>query len=182
MPTRPPATAWDCVSYEPQAMYDTSYYFPTYQYSHDPYAAYIRAPPPSAPRTVQASPVSPAGTTSAHNTIGWVLKDLEDLVKNFKFPSRLDFSEPSSNGQVPRLADTRRNQPLSEHRSSLEYLLDVLNGVPSYRDEGVKVAREKAIARVRKELEEIKLKKATAWKNQLRRDARPLSRVLWYNW
>ncbi|QRV72354.1 BAG domain protein [Ceratobasidium sp. AG-Ba] len=147
MPTRPPATAWDCVSYEPQAMYDTSYYFPTYQYSHDPYAAYIRAPPPSAPRTVQASPVSPAG-----------------------------------NGQVPRLADTRRNQPLSEHRSSLEYLLDVLNGVPSYRDEGVKVAREKAIARVRKELEEIKLKKATAWKNQLRRDARPLSKVLWYNW
>ncbi|QRW01394.1 BAG domain protein [Ceratobasidium sp. AG-Ba] len=147
MPTRPPATAWDCVSYEPQAMYDTSYYFPTYQYSHDPYTAYIRAPPPSAPRTVQASPT-------------WKIY----------------------NGQVPRLADTRRNQPLSEHRSSLEYLLDVLNGVPSYRDEGVKVAREKAIARVRKELEEIKLKKATAWKNQLRRDARPLSKVLWYNW
>lgn len=166
IPTHPPAPAWDYVSYEPQAMYDMYYYFPTYQYPYDPYAAYTRPPIPQLPPAPEPAQTSrPTGTTSAHNTIGWVLEDLNDLVKNFQFPSRLDFCEPSNDGQIPRLADTRRNRPLAEHRSSLEYLLDVLDGVRSHGDEGVKAARAKAVERVRNELEELKLKKGAAWKN-----------------
>ncbi|KAG8700452.1 hypothetical protein FRC08_004697 [Ceratobasidium sp. 394] len=114
----------------------------------------------------------------SHNTIGWVLEELDEQVTAFKFPTRLAFSEPSSDGQVPRLAKARMNQPLADHRSSLEYLLDVLGEVQSNGDPGVKVARAAAIQRVRSELAELKQKKAAAWRNQLRRDAWPL----WSGW
>ncbi|KAG9074922.1 hypothetical protein FRC06_010374 [Ceratobasidium sp. 370] len=153
-------------------MYSMDHYFPTYQF---PYIAYPHTlpPPPQPPLTMKQ-----ADTTSAHNTIGWVLEELDKQVTKFKFPTRLAFAEPSSDGQIPRLAKARMNQPLAEHRSSLEYLLDVLGGVQPHGDRGIKAARADAIQRVRSELAELKLKKAAAWRNQLRRDAWPL----WSGW
>ncbi|KAG8747090.1 hypothetical protein FRC10_002506 [Ceratobasidium sp. 414] len=159
LPTHPPAPAWGYVAYKPQTMHNMDYYFPTYQY---PYIAYPHALPPPPPPPLSARQ---ADTTSAHNTIGWVLEELDKQVTEFKFPARLAFSEPSGDGQIPRLANARMNQPLAEHRSSLEYLLDVLGGVQPHGDQGVKAARAGAIQRVRSELAELKRKKAAAWRN-----------------
>ncbi|KAG8772568.1 hypothetical protein FRC12_002992 [Ceratobasidium sp. 428] len=172
IPTQPPAPAWDYITYQPQAMYNTEYYLPTHQY---PFVAYTHALPRPPPPPL---PMTRTGTSSAHDTIDWVLEELDEQVKDFKFPARLDFSEPSSDGRVPRLSETRRNRPLNEHRSSLEYLLDVLKGLPSHGNEGTKAARVSAIRRVRIELVKLQQKKEEAWKNQLRRDAWPL----WSHW
>ncbi|KAG9119476.1 hypothetical protein FRC07_005485 [Ceratobasidium sp. 392] len=160
IPTRPPAPAWDYVEYQPQTMYNLDYYLPTYQY---PYIAYTHALPPPPPTPL---PRNRADTAPARDIIGWALDELDVQVKNFKFPVRLDFSEPSNDGRVPRLSETRRNRPLNDHRSSLEYLLDVLKGVRSHGDEVIKAARANAIERVQSELARLTLKKEEAWRNK----------------
>ncbi|KAF8603444.1 hypothetical protein BDV93DRAFT_544647 [Ceratobasidium sp. AG-I] len=67
------------------------------------------------------------------------------------------------NGQIPRLAETRRNAPLKDHRRRLEELLEVLDGIRSYGDEGVRRARADVVEQVEGELHELKRKKAAIW-------------------
>ncbi|CAE6428786.1 unnamed protein product [Rhizoctonia solani] len=103
--------------------------------------------------------------TSAHNIIQEVLADLQARVNAFRFPDHLDFQQLSEDGQVPQLADTKRNSAVNEHYQNLEELLGRLQDVRTRGDGAVSRAKADAIAQVRGELEEMKRKKAVIWYN-----------------
>jgi hypothetical protein len=157
LPTHPPALTWNYVVYPPQATYAIDYRPYTSYVQGMSYASYAPPPPPAATNRVDP--------TAAYDTIGWVLQELRIRTREFEFPNRLDFCEPPNDSQIPRLSQSRRNQPLRDHRASLEYLLDVLAGVRSYGDDGVKEARTDAVERVKSELAGLKQKKAALWHN-----------------
>ncbi|KAG8712842.1 hypothetical protein FRC11_014038 [Ceratobasidium sp. 423] len=118
--------------------------------------------------------------TGAHNTIQEVLRELRARVNSFRFPNHLDFQRSSASGQVPQLADTKRNSALNEHYKKLEELLKQLQDVKARGDGTVRRAKADAIARVKGELEELKSKKAVIWRNA-QADGRPRKRF-WAIW
>ncbi|CAE6396875.1 unnamed protein product [Rhizoctonia solani] len=103
--------------------------------------------------------------TEAHNTIQEVLWELESRVDAFHFPNYLDFLQTPVDGQIPQLADTKRNMAVNEHHNKLEELLSKLRGVKARGDEAVRRLRTDAIAQVEEELEELKRQKALVWYN-----------------
>ncbi|KDN35700.1 hypothetical protein RSAG8_11379, partial [Rhizoctonia solani AG-8 WAC10335] len=103
--------------------------------------------------------------TAAHNTIQELLGELQARVNAFRFPDYLDFQQSSVDGQVPQLADTKRNLAVNEHYQELEEFLKRLQDVRARGDEAVRRAKADAIAQVKDELEEMKRKKAVTWYN-----------------
>ncbi|KEP53710.1 putative BAG domain protein [Rhizoctonia solani 123E] len=118
--------------------------------------------------------------TSAHNIIQEVLGELRTCVNAFCFPDRLDFQQLSEDGQVPQLADTKRNSAVNEHYQNLEELLERLQDVRTRGDGAVRRAKADAIAQVKGELEEMKRKKAVIWYNT-QADGNPRKRF-WAIW
>ncbi|KAJ1308355.1 hypothetical protein OPQ81_004064 [Rhizoctonia solani] len=55
----------------------------------------------------------------AHNTIQEVLRELQARVNAFRFPDHLDFQQSSAHGEIPQLADTKRNFNINEHYKKL---------------------------------------------------------------
>jgi hypothetical protein len=94
-----------------------------------------------------------------------VLQELHAHVSAFNFPGHLDFEESLGDGQIPKLADTKRNSAVNEHKHKLDALLKTLQGVKPRGDGAVKKAKADAIERVKAELEELKRKKAVIWYN-----------------
>ncbi|CAE6473685.1 unnamed protein product [Rhizoctonia solani] len=119
-------------------------------------------------------------TTAAHNTIEEVLGELQFCVGAFRFPDRLDFQQSSGDGQIPQLADTKRNSAVNEHYRKLEELLKRLQDVRARGDTEVRRAKTDAITQVNEELEEMKRKKAIIWYN-VQADGRPRKRF-WAVW
>ncbi|KAB5592765.1 hypothetical protein CTheo_3833 [Ceratobasidium theobromae] len=103
--------------------------------------------------------------TEAHNTIQDVLQELQARVNGFNFPGRLDFEESPGDGQVPKLADTKWNSAVNEHKRKLDALLETLQGVKARGDGAVKKAKADAIRKVKAEVEELKRMKAVVWYN-----------------
>ncbi|QRV72365.1 BAG domain protein [Ceratobasidium sp. AG-Ba] len=178
LPTKPPATSWVYPIYHTQPLYTTDYWPSyTYNYARGPYAQAFPSPP------VRLSKNS-AEITSAHNLIGSIRNELQELVQNFQFPDRLDFDKPSSDGQVPKLLNSRHNSSLNDYRASLEDLLDTLKRIRSRGDLSVRSVRDDAIKEVQDRLAELKRKKAEVWW-QHRPPAvlvQPLRRPMWSNW
>ena len=101
----------------------------------------------------------------AHNTIQEVLGELQARVNAFRFPDHLDFQQLSEDGQVPQLADTKRNSAVNEQYQKLEELLGRLQDVRTQGDGAVRRAKVDAIAQVKEELKEMKRRKAIIWYN-----------------
>ncbi|CAE6366340.1 unnamed protein product [Rhizoctonia solani] len=123
---------------------------------------------------------SQADPTEAHNAIQEVLWELESRVDAFHFPNYLDFQQVPSDGQIPQLADTKRNMAVNEHHKKLQELLSKLWGVKTRGDEAVRRSKADAIAQVEEELEELKRQKAVVWYNA-QADGQP-RRPFWATW
>ncbi|CUA77914.1 hypothetical protein RSOLAG22IIIB_06867 [Rhizoctonia solani] len=115
---------------------------------------------------------------AAHNTIQEVLGELQSQLNTFHFPDHLDFQQSSVDGQIPQLADTKRNAAVNEHYQKLEELLKRLQDVRTRGDGALRRAKSDAIERVQEELEEMKRKKAVVWYNT---DGQPRKRF-WTIW
>ncbi|CAE6445718.1 unnamed protein product [Rhizoctonia solani] len=103
--------------------------------------------------------------TEAHNTIQEVLGELQARVNAFRFPDHLDFQQSLADGQVPQLADTKRNSTVNEHYKELEELLRKIQNVKARGDGSVRRAKIDATTQIKGELEELKRKKAVVWHN-----------------
>ncbi|KAH7344082.1 hypothetical protein B0J17DRAFT_714221 [Rhizoctonia solani] len=103
--------------------------------------------------------------TEAHNTIQEVLEELQARVNAFRFPDHLDFQQSLADGQVPQLADTKRNSVVNEHHKKLEELLKKIQNVKAQGDGAVRRAKTDAIMQIKGELGELKRKKAVVWHN-----------------
>lgn len=122
-----------------------------------------------APPRVPPRPIRRFDLTAAHKVIQEILFELYGCVSPSDFPDWLDFQPLHPNGQIPRLADTRRRAPLKEHRRQIGELLGVLNYIRSHRDEGIQSARADAVECVKVGLYEMKRKRAVKWDNVSRR-------------
>ncbi|KAF8743435.1 hypothetical protein RHS02_03198, partial [Rhizoctonia solani] len=103
--------------------------------------------------------------TEAHNDIQEALAELESRVDTFHFPGSLDFQQAPANGQVPQLADTKRNTAVNEHYKKLEELSNRLQRIKTKGDEAVRSSKADAIAQVQEELEELERRKMAVWYN-----------------
>jgi hypothetical protein len=98
------------------------------------------------------------------NTIHSIEAHFAVLASEFSFPTRLDFTPPSSRPSSPaidsvslvnHLAYTSANAPVRYYEQALSALLGQLDGVDSYGNDDVRHARKEVVARVERALEEV---------------------------
>ncbi|KAF7986194.1 hypothetical protein HWV62_38610 [Athelia sp. TMB] len=121
----------------------------------------------------KADTTTPASTTTANPTSKDVVDSMNAirsieahfavLASEFSFPSRLEFTPPSSRPSSPspsssltsNLAYTSANAPVRYYEQALSALLVQLDAVESHGNEDVRKARKEVIARVEGALEEV---------------------------
>ncbi|KAF7972564.1 hypothetical protein HWV62_17684 [Athelia sp. TMB] len=121
----------------------------------------------------KADTTTPASTTTANPTSKDVVDSMNAihsieahfavLASEFSFPSRLEFTPPSSRPSSPspsssltsNLAYTSANAPVRYYEQALSALLVQLDAVESHGNEDVRKARKEVVARVEGALEEV---------------------------
>ncbi|KAF7986161.1 hypothetical protein HWV62_38544 [Athelia sp. TMB] len=99
----------------------------------------------------------------AMNTIHSIEAHFAVLASEFSFPTRLEFTPPSSRPSSPSpsssftsdLAYTAANAPVRYYEQALTALLSQLDAVESYGNDDVRKARKEVVARVERALEQV---------------------------
>jgi hypothetical protein len=114
------------------------------------------------------------------NTIHSIEAHFAVLASEFSFPTRLDFTPPSSRPSSPaidsaslvnHLAYTSANAPVRYYEQALSALLGQLDGVDSYGNDDVRHARKEVVARVERALEEVEREVRERFVQRQARDA-----------
>ncbi|CAE6445710.1 unnamed protein product [Rhizoctonia solani] len=131
---------------------------------------YYPPAPPVVPEEQHTSEVASdnfttASSSTARKELQKLTYEFNTLILRFKFPSNLEFTNPSNEGQLPILAHTPASKPLLEHTHKLEKLLEKLDAVESHGDKEIQRMRKQAVERMLSELEGLKRMEAMALYN-----------------
>ncbi|CUA77913.1 hypothetical protein RSOLAG22IIIB_06866 [Rhizoctonia solani] len=134
-----------------------------------PYKYYPPAPPvvPEEQYTDESASdtFTTATSAAARKELQRLTYEFNNIVLRFKFPSNLEFTTPSNEGELPKLAPTPANKPLLEHNHKLEKLLEKLDAIESHGDKDIQRMRKQAVERMLSELEALKRMEAMALYN-----------------